>query len=210
MSGKGAIDIRKIIAFILLVLDVLAIIYLGYAVGENRALHNYGNGFIGKPDEDVFLTINKDIETTYLDEPVLIPKGSVVMAYSIHRDQAGVYFSKTNPDFRELKKNRGSSLNVDDPELEVISIHLTNDCFEEKAELDRMNEESRQRTEAYRKQAITNALFVFVGIGLCWFLIGTLLIFILSKKEMYVLIYVIEILFVLIVFFVCPSFLLVH
>ena len=97
-------NIRKIIAFILLALDVLAIIYLGYAVGENRALHKYGNGFIGKPDEDVFLTINKDIETTYLDEPVLIPKGSVVLAYSIHRDQAGVYFSKTNPDFRELKK----------------------------------------------------------------------------------------------------------
>lgn len=199
-------NIRKIIAFILLVVDVLAVLYLGYSVGENRA---WGvPAFIGKPEEDVFLTINKDVETTYRDETVLIPKGSVVMAYSIHGDQAGVYFSKTNPDFRELKKNRGSSLNIDDPELKVVSVAITNDCFEEQAELERMNADSKQRADAYRKQAVTNALFVSVGIGLCWFLIGTLLIFLLSKKEMYVLIYVIEMLFLLIVFFVCPSFLL--
>ena len=197
-------NIRKIIAFILLVVDVLAVLYLGYSVGENRA---WGvPAFIGKPEEDVFLTVNKDVETTYRDETVLIPKGSVVKAESIHRDMVGFYFSKSGMSFEEINKIDDFDLIPDAPELGILYVHLTNDCFEEQAELERMNKEAKQRSDEYRKQCITKALLISVGVGLCW----SLLIFLLLKKEMYVLTYVIENIFVLIVIFICPIFLLFH
>jgi len=197
-------NIRKIIAFILLVVDVLAVLYLGYSVGENRA---WGvPAFIGKPEEDVFLTINKDVETTYRDETVLIPKGSVVKAESIHRDMVGFYFSKSGMSFEEINKIDDFDLITDGPELGILYVHLTNDCFEEQAELERMNKEAKQRSDEYRIQCITKALLISVGVGLCW----SLLIFLLLKKKMYVLTYVIENIFVLIVIFICPIFLLYH
>ena len=197
-------NIRKIIAFILLVVDVLAVLYLGYIVGENRA---WGvPAFIGKPEEDVFLTINKDVETTYRDETVLIPKGSVVKAESIHRDMVGFYFSKSGMSFEEIDKIDDFDLITDGPELGILYVHLTNDCFEEQAELERMNKEAKQRSDEYRIQCITKALLISVGVGLCW----SLLIFLLLKKKMYVLTYVIENIFVLIVIFICPIFLLFH
>ena len=197
-------NIRKIIAFILLVVDVLAVLYLGYIVGENRA---WGvPAFIGKPEEDVFLTINKDVETTYRDETVLIPKGSVVKAESIHRDMVGFYFSKSGMSFEEIDKIDDFDLITDGPELGILYVHLTNDCFEEQAELERMNKEAKQRSDEYRIQCITKALLISVGVGLCW----SLLIFLLLKKKMYVLTYVIENIFVLIVIFICPIFLLYH
>ena len=197
-------NIRKIIAFILLVVDVLAVLYLGYIVGENRA---WGvPAFIGKPEEDVFLTINKDVETTYRDETVLIPKGSVVKAESIHRDMVGFYFSKSGMSFEEINKIDDFDLIPDAPELGILYVHLTNDCFEEQAELERMNKEAKQRSDEYRIQCITKALLISVGVGLCW----SLLIFLLLKKKMYVLTYVIENIFVLIVIFICPIFLLYH
>lgn len=195
-------NIRKIIAFILLVVDVLAVLYLGYIVGENRA---WGvPAFIGKPEEDVFLTINKDVETTYRDETVLIPKGSVVKAESIHRDMVAFYFSKSEMSFEEINKIDDFDLITDGPELGILYVHLTNDCFEEQAELERMNKEAKQRSDEYRIQCITKALLISVGVGLCW----SLLIFLLLKKKMYVLTCVIENIFVLIVIFICPSFLL--
>ena len=162
--------------------------------------------FIGKPEEDVFLTVNKDVETTYRDETVLIPKGSVVKAESIHRDMVGFYFSKSGMSFEEINKIDDFDLIPDAPELGILYVHLTNDCFEEQAELERMNKEAKQRSDEYRKQCITKALLISVGVGLCW----SLLIFLLLKKEMYVLTYVIENIFVLIVIFICPIFLLFH
>ena len=56
--SKWEIDVRKIIAIVLLVLEVIAIIYSGYIQTINETGH-YGTFY--EPKDNLYLTFSKDI-----------------------------------------------------------------------------------------------------------------------------------------------------
>ena len=74
MSTKE-INIKTVIAVLLLIVDVLAICGFVYLRIENE-LHHYGI-LIQRPD-DMQLTLNKDITKTLRDKTVTVPAGTVV------------------------------------------------------------------------------------------------------------------------------------
>jgi len=80
MSTKQ-INIKTVIAVLLLIVDVLALCGSVYTRIENE-LHHYGL-FIERPDK---LTLNKDITETFRDETVTVPAGTVVKVEHVSSD----------------------------------------------------------------------------------------------------------------------------
>lgn len=197
------IDIKIVLAIGLLLLEVLTIYLLGSVYVNN---HAYSTAPIIEFPEDMYLTIKEDTTLTYQDEEVLLPKGSLVKPAVSFTESISFYFAKDENAFKALTEmNEGESI----LRLEELGImyfpHKSTSLFVEQAELDSMREEVIRRNEANREDIKTKATICTVAICLCWLLIGGLLVFLLSKKGWYALLYIIEILVIIITALVIPN-----
>ena len=201
MSSRGT-DIRKIIASILLVLEVLAIIFVGCLRAQNESMH-YGT--IVHVHENIYMTFSKDVSLSNADVEVVAPKGSVVLVTAIGYNYTCGYFSMTDKGFDELNKLDDLDRIIYSLDKGFIYFHLSWDCFVEQDEIHRMYNEEAQRVRFREKAAINRIIVYTVCASILCLLVGFLIIFLLSKKEWYVLLYVIEVIALLITLFICPS-----
>ncbi len=172
MSTKE-INIKTVIAVLLLIVDVLAICGFVYYRIDNE-LHHYGI-LINRPD-DMQLTLNKDITETFRDETVTVPAGTVIEGGHIVLDT--VYFRY----------------------LDEWSFSASYEDFEEKDQLEKLRQEAEQRYHADREKVIKKNIGPGIAAVLCVLLIGSLITFFLIKIEWYVLLYVLDIVFVFVLF----------
>ena len=161
MSTKE-INIKTVIAVLLLIVDVLAICGFVYLRIENE-LHHYGI-LIQRPD-DMQLTLNKDITKTLRDKTVTVPVGTVVKPNHISLD--GVAFSYS--------------------------------------ELEELRAEAEQIYNKDREMVIKKNIGPGIATILCGILICALVTFFLVKIKWYVLLYVIQILFIPVLYFVLST-----
>ena len=201
MSSRGT-DIRKIIASVLLVLEVLAIIFVGCLRAQNESVH-YGT--IVHPPKNIHLTFSKDVPLSNADVEVVAPKGSEVLVTAIGYNYICGYFSMTDKSFDELNKLDDLDRLISLSDKGFIFFHLSWDCFVEQDEIHRMYDEEAQRVRAREKAAVNRIIAYTVFASVLSLLVGVLIIFLLSKKEWYVLLYVIEVMALFITLFICPS-----
>lgn len=164
------INIKTVIAVIFLIVDVLAICGFVYTRTENE-LHHYGL-YIDRPDN---LTLNKDITETFRDETVTVPAGTVIEPRYISLDTVSFSYSD-----RSFRASYGD--------------------FEEQDQLEKLRQEAEQRYHADREKVIKKNIGPGIAAVLCVLLIGSLITFFLIKKDWYVLLYVLDIVFVFVLF----------
>ena len=164
------INIKTVIAVIFLIVDVLAICGFVYTRTENE-LHHYGF-YIDLLDN---LTLNKDITETFRDETVTVPAGTVIEPRYISKDTVNFSYSD-----RSFRASYGD--------------------FEEQDQLEKLRQEAEQRYHADREKVIKKNMGPGIAAVLCVLLIGSLITFFLIKIEWYVLLYVLDIVFVFVLF----------
>lgn len=204
---KREIDARKIIAIVLLVLEVIAIIYTGYIRTINETGH-FGTFF--EPKDNLYLTFSKDIPLDKGDEEVIAPKGSVVLVEIIGSNYVGGYYSKTNDGFDDYNKMDYVDWLTLEMEKGVFWFHLSWDCFEEQTKIRELYSEAEQSTRIKIERAKTKIIVSTVVAVLCCLLVGALLIFLLSKVKWFVLLYVLQIIILFIMLFIWPGIFLWH
>ena len=205
--SKREIDARKIIAIVLLVLEVIAIIYTGYIRTINETGH-FGTFF--EPKDNLYLTFSKDIPLDKGDEEFIAPKGSVVLVEIIGSNYVGGYYSKTNDGFDDYNKMDYVDWLTLEIEKGVFWFHLSWDCFEEQTKIRELYSEAEQSTRIKIERAKTRIIVSTIVAVLCCLLIGALLIFLLSKVKWFVLLYVLQIIILFIMLFIWPGIFLWH
>ena len=205
--SKREIDARKIIAIVLLVLEVIAIIYTGYIRTINETGH-FGTFF--EPKDDLYLTFSKDIPLDKGDEEFIAPKGSVVLVEIIGSNYVGGYYSKTNDGFDDYNKMDYVDWLTLEMEKGVFWFHLSWDCFEEQTKIRELYSEAEQSTRIKIERAKTRIIVSTIVAVLCCLLVGALLIFLLSKVKWFVLLYVLQIIIMFIMLFIWPGIFLWH
>ena len=173
MSTKE-INIKTVIAVLLLIVDVLAICGFVYLRIENE-LHHYGI-LIQRPD-DMQLTLNKDITKTLRDKTVTVPAGTVVKPNHISLD--GVVFSYSD---------------------EFASFRASYEDFEEQAQLEELRAEAEQIYNKDRERVIKKNMGTGIATILCGILICSLVTFFLVKNKWYALLYVIQVVSVFVLY----------
>lgn len=174
MSTKE-INIKTVIAVLLLIVDVLAICGFVYLRIDNELAH-YGI-IINRPD-NMQLTLNKDLTGTFREKTVTLPAGTVVTPN--HIEPGRVYFS-------DSEKN---------------SFRASYDDFKEQDQLEKLEQEAVQEYNADRERVIKQSIGPGIAAILCGLLIGSLITFFLVKMEWYGLLYVLDILFIIVLYFV--------
>ena len=174
MSTKE-INIKTVIAVLLLIVDVLAICGFVYLRIDNELAH-YGI-IINRPD-NMQLTLNKDLTETFREKTVTLPAGTVVTPD--HIEPGRVSFSDSD-------KN---------------SFRASYDDFKEQDQLEKLEQEARQIYNADRERVIKQSIGPGIAAILCGLLIGSLITFFLVKMEWYGLLYVLDILFIIVLYFV--------
>ena len=204
---KREIDARKIIAIVLLVLEVIAIIYTGYIRTINETGH-FGTFF--EPKDNLYLTFSKDIPLDKGDEEVIAPKGSVVLVEIIGSNYVGGYYSKTNDGFDDYNKMDYVDWLTLEMEKGVFWFHLSWDCFEEQTKIRELYSEAEQSTRIKIERSKTKIIVSTIVAVLCCLLVGALLILLLSKVKWFVLLYVLQIIILFIMLFIWPGIFLWH
>ena len=169
------INIKTVIAVLLLIVDILAVCGFVYIRISNELAHY--RAIINKPD-NMQLTLNKDITETLRDKTVTVPAGTVVKPEDIAH--GNVYFSDSD-------KN---------------SFRASYDDFKEKDQLEKLKQEALQKYNDDRERIINQNLGPGIAAILCGLLIGSLITFFLVKMEWYGLLYVLDILFIIVLYFV--------
>lgn len=166
------INIKTVIAVLLLIVDVLAIRGFVAAITENRMHHHMA---IAKHYSGMQLTLNKDITGTSHGMTVTVPAGTVVTTDLISSGK--VYFSYSDEKifcaYEDIKEQ---------DQLEKIK--------QENEEVERNNNAERQRIINKNKGS-------GIALILCGLLIGSLITFILVKIKWYAFLYVIDIVFII-------------
>jgi len=201
MSNRE-INIKKIIAFVLLVLEVIAILFVGFLRAENEGIH-YGT--IYEPHDSLYLTFSKDVALDDSDGETIAPKGSRVLVFAIGYNYVGGYYSKTDSGFDDFMKLDSLEQIENSREMGFLWFHLSWDCFEEQTKLQELYREKELAVEAKREAAMTEIYCYTAFSAILCILAGALLIFLLSRKEWYLLLYVLEVIALIITIFILPS-----
>ena len=173
--STNKINIKTVIAVILLIVDVLAIRWSVDAITENKTHHHM---IIAKHYSGIQLTLNKDITDTSSGKMIMVPAGTVVTTELI--TATNVYFSYSNERmFRAYEDFK------EQDQLQKI-----------KQEID----EVEQKNEAERQSVINENKGPGITMILCGLLIGSLITFILVKIKWYALLYVIDVVFIILLF----------
>ena len=178
--STNKINIKTVIAVLLLIVDVLAIRWSVDAITENRMHHNMT---IVSHHSGMQLTLNKDITETFRGKMVMVPAGTVVTTNAVSADK--VYFSYSD-----------------------ASIYRAYEDFKEQDQLEKIKqefEEVERKNNTERQRVIDENKGPGITTILCGLLIGSLITFLLVKLKWYALLYVIDIAFIFLLFNVTCS-----
>ena len=165
------INIKTVIAVLLLIVDVLAIRGFVDAITENKMHHRMT---IAKHYSGMQLTLNKDITGKVHGKTITVPAGAVVTTDLI--TDINVYFSYSDE-----------------------RMNCVYEDFKEQDQLEKIKqeiEEVEQKNNAERQRIINENKGHGIAMILCGLLIGSLITFILVKVRWYALLYVIDVLFI--------------
>ena len=197
--SERKIGFGKIAVFILLIIDVITLVSIGYICTDNNAKWKC-IAHIDKSEVKT-LTFKEDVDFEISREKtVTVPKGTIIEPKNILGTRVGFYYSI-------------SEENSDEPGAsEVKEKYLSTnwDCFEEKDELDRLYEEKQQLMRAERKQIFLKDFIPFIVASLLFLAIGWFINVLLIKTQWYVVLYAIYIIAFMFAFFVLPGLVLWH
>ena len=174
------INIKTVIAVILLIVDVLAIRWTFDAKAENEMHHHV---IITSHYNGIKLTLNKDITETFRGKTVTVPAGTVVTTDYISETE--VHFS-----YSDEIMSRGFEDFKEQDQLEKIK---------------QEHEEAQQKNNAERQRLINEYKGPKIAMMLCGLLTGSLIMFILVKIKWYALLYAIDVVFIIWLFNVTLS-----
>lgn len=176
------INIKTVIAVLLLIVDVLAIRWSVDAITENKVHHNMNIPIVSH-HSGMQLTLNKDITETFRGKTVTVPAGTVVTTNAVSADK--VYFS-----YSDARMIRAYEDFKEQDQLEKIK---------------QEHEEVEQKYKTERQKIIDENKGSEITKILCGMLIGSIITFILVKLKWYALLYVIDIVFIFLLFNVTIS-----
>lgn len=176
------INIKTVIAVLLLIVDVLAIRWSVDAITENKVHHNMNIPIVSH-HSGMQLTLNKDITETVHGKIITLPAGTVVTTNAVSADK--VYFS-----YSDARMIRAYEDFKEQDQLEKIK---------------QEHEEVEQKYKTERQKIIDENKGSEITKILCGMLIGSIITFILVKLKWYALLYVIDIVFIFLLFNVTIS-----
>lgn len=186
---NSKISIRNVIAYILMAVNFLNILILGYGLGENRTIYSAAT-YINT--EDMYLTFKEDASYEKNDKTVIIPKGTVVKpADIITIDRIGFFYPTEGYSFEEIKQMSYSERE----EKGIIYFSDKPERFEECEEIERLWNEASKQVKAVRTKVILKIFLIVLGLSLIWLAVWFFLTRFLCGKKMYVLLYLLNVIF---------------
>ena len=186
---------KNVFAVILLVIDFIAILFCGYMVATNRAAH-YGISI--EVPEDMHLTFKADTSFDEKEGSFTIPKGTVIKPKYIYRNRIGFDYSTEGYSIEEIR-------NMDSSERDEKGVHYLvekPESFEEYEEIVRLLDEREQQYLITRKNVIQKTFVLALGLGIVWLLAWCIFTWFLCRKQMYVVLYTIDIILIPVLFYV--------
>ena len=152
---------KKALPYILIVLEIIAIIFINYRLGVIDA--NQCGRFIQVPD-GLELTLNKDIPVSKDDEEFVLKEGMTFTPISIHVDSVLAMYDA----------NSGSFVNIGvfidnspaDEDMDTTSVVISWSDIKEQDQLQTLNEEADRKYQDDRNQYIKNGLVRGAGIAI--------------------------------------------
>ena len=194
---KLELNLKNIIAFILLALIFFTILYCGYGVGSNRAIYSAA---ILIDTENVSLTFKEDASFDENDETIIIPQGTVIKPKYIDKNRISFFYSTKGYSIEENK-----SLTISErEELGIYCFHETPERFKEQEEIARIWDEAEQQAHAKRTKTISRIFIPTLVLGIVWLVVWFFFTRFLCMKRMYVLLYLLDAILLFAVYF-CTS-----
>ena len=184
---------KNIIAFVLLAIDFLAILFFGYAVACNHAGHYAVKVNI---PEDMYLTFKEDVSFEENDETITISKGTVIKPAYIFPDRVCFYYSTKGYSIEE-------NVRLDISEREEKGIYYLDEKserFEESDELGRLWSEAEQQYHDERTKIIWKYFSLVLGLGIVWLAGWFFFTGFLCRKKMYVLLNTLDLVLLFVAF----------
>lgn len=175
----------KVLAFILLVLELALILYSTFIVAENHARYS-GNYKIDT--ENMQLTFKEDVSFEEKTETIDIPKGLVINPEFIYADTVGFYYSATGLSAEECKS-------VDPSQREEKGIYYLRakpENFEEHEELQRLWNEFVQQSDDIKLKVFLKRYVPVVCLCFVWLVVWIIL----CRKQKAGLLYVMDIILI--------------
>ena len=196
----------KIVAYIMLAVNVLTLLYFGYVCAHHDAMH-YSFWSI-EPSKVGHLTLKEDV---LLDYQVHVPKGTVVYPTWINSNRIGFYFKASGEYIRKDYEKQGlGDLASEVPETKEYLLNAKPEYFVEYSELERLFKEAENQTRAKRSEVFWNDYLVIILAAVFLFAVLFLLTTVLSKKSWYVILYVINLILFFIIYICLPGMTLYH
>lgn len=186
---------KNVFAVILLVIDFIAILFCGYMVATNRAAH-YGISI--EVPEGMYLTFKADTSFDKKEVSFTIPQGTVIKPKYIYRNRIGFDYSTEGYSIEEIR-------NMDSSERDEKGVYYLvekPESFEEYEEIVRLLDEREQQYLITRKNIIQKTFIPALGLGIVWLLAWCIFTWFLCRKQMYVVLYTIDIILIPVLFYV--------
>jgi len=186
---------KNVFAVILMVIDFIAILFCGYMVAKNDSIH-YGN-FVEVP-EDMHLTFKADTTFDEKEGSITIPKGTVIKPKYIYRNRIGFDYSTEGYSIEEIR-------NMDSSERDEKGVHYLSEkpeSFVEYDEIMRLCDEADQQNRITKSKVFWKDFTPALGLGIVWLLAWCIFTWFLCRKQMYVVLYTIDIILIPVLFYV--------
>ena len=201
---------EKIAAYILLALNVLALLYVGYISAKNDARH-YSSWFIDSSKVD-HLTIKEDVllEADY-NATVPVTKGTVVKPEYLYPGRIGFYFTAPGKYKREgYEKDGMGDFAPEINETEEYLLRAKPEYFVEYSELEKLYKEAEKQALSRKSEVFWKDFIAFISAAALLFAVLVFFTAVLIKKRWFVLLYVLDVVFLLNIIFLLPGFFLYH
>ena len=183
----------RVLAFILLVLELAIILYCSFAAAENHARYTGG---VEIDTSDMNLTFKEDVSFEEDNETITIPKGTVIKPEIVlfTTRTVGFYYSTEGLSPEECKSVDRSKR----AEKGIYYFSAKPQNFENHEELDRLCDEAIQQVYNIRLKVF---LKLFISV-LCFCLVWLVVWIILCRKQKTALLYVMDIVLIPIFLFI--------
>lgn len=187
------LNAKNVIAIILMAVDLFVIVSCGYGVADNRGGIQGRSAATVEVPGDMYLTFKDDVsldsDSFDDEEKIFIPKDTVIKPNYIWRNRIDFYFPADDYTPEEC-----AAMSYDERKEKGISyLHAEHECFKESEEIQRLCDEASERGKVIRTKTIMKIFIPVLGIGLVWLIGWFFLTRLLCKKQMYVLLYVLDI-----------------
>ena len=197
------LNAKTVIAYILLAVDLCAILSFVYSIACNYGFIYGASASTVEVTEDMHLTLKEDGPLDSRDDQLFIPQGTIIEPDYIYRDRIGFYYSADGYSVEECKKMSSD----EKKEKGVYYLHAKPEQFKEYDEIERLCNEAEARGQAIKTKVMLKVFIPGLGISLVWLAGWFFLTRFLCKKQMYVLLYILDVVIVPVSYLVSFTFL---